>query len=318
MMPSLRLSRLALTSLSLALLTSACSYMPQLSPDMQARLSRQPAAAVSQEAMAPIRQREHMLFAVTQGNLLVSFNASTPGLLFSKVPLTGLAAGEQLLGIDFRVARGELFGLSTQGRLLRIHLTTGAVVAIGKPQALPKGEAFGVDFNPVVDRVRVVSNTGANWRLHPDTGALVDGDPATPGVQPDQALAYAPGDLLAGNPPAIAAVAYTYNQANDQLTTAYAIDANAGHLVLLGSLETARPPVSPNTGLLQAIGPLGIDRFDRAAFDISDLDNTAYLVTTRQGAAESRLYEVNLGSGQARLIGAIAAGQPIRGMSIEP
>jgi hypothetical protein len=29
-----------------------------------------------------------------------------------------------------------------------------------------------------------------NLRLHPDTGAPVDGDPATPGVQPDARLAY--------------------------------------------------------------------------------------------------------------------------------
>ena len=34
------------------------------------------------------------------------------------------------------------------------------------------GTEFGVDFNPQVDRLRVVSNSGQNLRLHPDTGAV--------------------------------------------------------------------------------------------------------------------------------------------------
>lgn len=312
-MPLSRFTTLALAAAPLSLLLSACSYMPQLSPSLSARPAPPP-----QEAMAPIKPREHMLFAVTEGNLLVSFNASTPGLLFSKTPLTGLAKGESLVGIDFRVAKGELFGLSTQGRLLRIHLATGAVTAVGKPQPLPRGDEFGMDFNPTVDRVRVVSHAGANLRLHPDTGALVDGDPVLAGTQPDQPLTYGPGDLLAGNVPNIVAAAYTYDQVDEKVTTEYAIDARLGYLVIQGSLGTAKPYVSPNTGLLQAVGPLNIDPFDRASLDISDLDNTAYLITTRQGARESRLYEVDLGSGQARLIGAIASDQPIRGMSIEP
>src|SRR5690606_20705225 len=117
--PFARVPGLATSAWLLALLLSGCAYMPQLSPAVQARLSGHAKPSADQEAMAPIQARDHMLFAVTQGKLLVSFNASTPGLLFSKVPLTGLAGDEQLVGIDFRVASGELFGLSTQGRLLR-------------------------------------------------------------------------------------------------------------------------------------------------------------------------------------------------------
>ena len=44
-----------------------------------------------------------------------------------------------------------------------------------------KGSAFGVDFNPAADRVRVVSNLGQNLRLHPDTGAQVDGETCAQG-----------------------------------------------------------------------------------------------------------------------------------------
>lgn len=310
--------RLAATGLLLALLTSACSYMPQLSPALAERLSLKKSPPPAQEAMAAIQDRQDMLFAVTQDGQLISFNASTPGVLFSKTPITGLMAGEQMVGIDFRVARGELFGLSSKGRLLKIHLGTGAVTPVGKGLAFPGGQSFGFDFNPTVDRLRLVSDTGANLRLHPDTGAMVDYDATAPGVQPDQPLAFGPGDLLAGSAPRVVAAAYTYNRSNDKLTTMYAIDAALGYLVIQGSAETAPVVVSPNTGQLQTVGPLNIDPFDHAAFDIGDLNNAAYLVTTREGARESRLYEVNLGSGQARLIGAIASDRPVVGLAIEP
>ena len=49
----------------------------------------------------------------------------------------------------------------------------------GAPAFTPalSGTAFGFDFNPTVDRIRVVSDTGQNLRLNPDTGAVaaVDG-----------------------------------------------------------------------------------------------------------------------------------------------
>jgi hypothetical protein len=33
------------------------------------------------------------------------------------------------------------------------------------------GTFFGVDFNPTVDRLRVISDTGQNLRVNVDTGA---------------------------------------------------------------------------------------------------------------------------------------------------
>ena len=300
---------------AMACLLGACAYMPQL--NLPPKAPAQPAAAAQPETLAPVHERPEVLWGVTDNNQLIGFNAGTPGEVLSK-PLQGLKPGEQVLGIDFRVARNQLFGLSSLGRLLRIDTGSATATAVSQGIALPQGAEIGFDVNPVVDRLRVVTDTGQNLRLHPDTGAQVAGDPGRDGIQADGPLAYRPGDLLAGTPPRIVAAAYTYNKANDKLTTNYAIDAGVGYLVVQGSTENTVPAVSPNTGMLQAIGPLGIERFDRAAFDISDVNNTAYLVTTRQGARQSRLYEVNLGSGQARLIGAIGIDQPVRGMAIEP
>ena len=82
-----------------------------------------------------------------------------------------------------------------------------------------------------------------------------------------------------------------------------------------GSLEGATPAVSPNTGLLSTVGPLGVKGFSDAAFDIADIDNTA-LAALRTD--RTRLYRIDLKSGQAQRIGPVGTGTPIRGLAIEP
>jgi hypothetical protein len=318
-MPAPQLPRAlrALSALGLALSLGACAYMPQLKGWQEMKAKSSSKGAVT-EALAPVRERPELLVAVTPGNQLITFNAAEPGKILSRVPIKGLQASETILALDFQVAKGQLFGLSNKGRLLKINSQTVEATAVGAPMTLPPGQTYGFNFNPTVDRIRLVSDLGHNLRLHPDTGAPVDGDANLPGVQPDGMLAYGAGDLLSNTKPRIVAVAYTYNKVNDKLTTNYAIDAGAGYLVVQGSIEGAATVVSPSTGKLQAIGPLLIDRFDTAALDISDVNNTAYLMTNRNAGGESKLYELNLGSGQARLIGAIGGGEPIRSMAIIP
>ncbi len=106
--------------------------------------------------------------------------------------VTGLE-GEVLVGIDMRVpfsangvsngvpAEGTLYGLGSNGGVYSIEYTdadTSTAVATKRAQldqAL-SGTSFGVDFNPTVDRLRIVSDTGQNLRANVDTGAtIVDG-----------------------------------------------------------------------------------------------------------------------------------------------
>lgn len=252
----------------------------------------------------PLELREQVV-AVTAAHELLTFNAARPDHILERRPLQGLSAGDKLVGIDFRVARGVLYALAQSGRLYTLELGTGQLtpVGAGTPPVALKGSAFGVDFNPAADRVRVVSNLGQNLRLHPDTGAQVDGQPDVAGVQPDGPLRYADGDAQAGSVPRIVAAGYTYNKDNEKITTNYAIDAQAGHLVMQGSPEGVTPVVSPNTGLLRTVGPLGVHAFDHASLDIDDVKNNAYLVTGRIGSTTSRLYVLDLKTGQAQLIG---------------
>ena len=77
-----------------------------------------------------------------------------------------------------------------------------------------RGDRFGIDFNPVVDRLRIVSDENQNLRVNVDTGALADFDLVTPGTQPDQDLQYAAGDPNAGQDPSVTGVAYRNSQAS--------------------------------------------------------------------------------------------------------
>jgi hypothetical protein len=249
--------------------------------------------------------RPETVYAVTEAGALIRFNAGTPRQLQYGQPIVGLMEGESLVGIDFRVARGVLYGLTSKGRLVTIDTATAQVRAVGNaPPAPLSGTRFGVDFNPVADRVRVVSDSGQNLRLHPDTGALAATDPALT-AGPD-------GRSAAG----ITAAAYTYNQRNDKLTTNYALDVGRGWLVTQGSVEEREPVVSPNTGRMADVGALGTGAVDDAAFDIADVGNSA-LAALRQGG-RTRLYTIDLASGRATLLGSVSDGGALRGIAIEP
>jgi len=275
--------------------------------------------AAPSAAEPPPTARQETVHAVTAGGELISFRAGQPQQLLKRLPLRGLAAGDTLVGIDYRVARGVLYALSAQGRLYTLDTSTAQLAPVGSGAPLPITLAdprFGFDFNPAADRIRVVGERGQSLRLHPDTGALVDGDPAREGVQPDGALHYARGDAHAGRAPQLLAAAYTYNKNDDRLSTNFAIDGGLGMLVMQGSREGATPVVSPNTGRLATIGPLGTGPLQDAAFDIADLDNSA-LAALRVGE-RTRLYVVDLGSGRATLLGTIGDGQALSGLAIEP
>jgi Domain of unknown function (DUF4394) len=242
----------------------------------------------------------HTLLAVLDDGRLIRVNAGNPSQALHSVPLSGLRAGERLVGIDFRVARGVLYGLSSEGRLFTINTTNGQLTSVGNSPVALQGQRFGFDFNPTVDRIRVVSDTGQNLRLHPDTGALVSSD--TP--------------LKAAQAISIVAAGYTYNKQNDKITTNFAIDARAGSLVRQGSAEGVQPVVSPNTGQIQAVGELGTGPVDEVSFDIADTDNLAVAALTQGG--RTRLYRVDLATGRANVLGTLSRGVAVRGIAIEP
>jgi hypothetical protein len=253
------------------------------------------------------RSRPETVYAVTDAAELIRFNAGRPQQIEQRLPLQGLEPGDRLVGIDFRVARGVLFALSASGRLYTVDTVTARLsrVGTGAPVAL-QGQRFGVDFNPVADRLRVVSDSGQNLRLHPDTGAVAAMDPAVQW----------PAQRRGAAPVVVTGAAYTYNKRDDKLTTNYAIDIANGWLLTQGSREGAQPVVSPNTGQLSVVGELGTGALEDASFDVADTNNAA-LAVLRSGG-RTRLHAVDLETGRATLVGTVGDGRALWGMAIAP
>ncbi|TAL16579.1 MAG: DUF4394 domain-containing protein, partial [Frankiales bacterium] len=233
-----------------------------------------------------------LLYGLTTDNRLISFRAQTPGSTVSDVAITGLQAGEDVVGIDIRPATGALYAVGSTSRLYVLDPTTGVATQSGAPLTNATGGAavtlngavFGVDFNPVPDRLRVVSDAEQNLRINVATGATtVDGS-----------LAYAAGDVAAGSNPGVAAAAYTNSVAGTTTTTLYDIDTTRDALVR---------QAPPNDGVLNTVGSLGIgDVTAVAGFDIGADGNRAYasLVT----ASGTGFYTVDLNTGAATLVAA--------------
>lgn len=300
MMPFL--SRL-LAAGSLCALLGGCSLLPALSSG----------APVAPGPGAGLREQ---VWGLTEDHRLIRFAAAQPETITRRLALRGLPPGERLLGIDYRVARGQMYALGRSGQLYTVDTDTGTLSPVGSGIGWPLlGARVGIDFNPAADRLRVVTEAGQNLRVHPDTGALVDLDPQAPGLQADTVLGYPAGDAQAGRAPRVVAAGYTYNQRDAKLTTNYAIDLGLGLLVMQGSHELQRPAVSPNSGRLSTVGPLGVPGLVEADLDISDLDNTP-LAALRTDL--TRLYRIDLATGQATLIGRIGQGEPLRSLAIEP
>lgn len=229
---------------------------------------------------------------VTSANQLVRFNSSRPNVMLgTPVTITGLAAGENILGIDFRPANGRLYGLGSTSRLYIIDVATGAATAVGAAGAFTlSGTEFGFDFNPMVDLIRVVSNTGQNLRINPINGTLTATDtPLNPGV------------------PQVTGAGYTNSFTGATTTTLYDIDSG------IDALFIQNPP---NAGTLVLVGLLGVDIGPVNGFDIGQGSNTALLAAQMTLATTSTLYSVNLTTGTATPIGPINSPAPIRGIAI--
>jgi uncharacterized protein DUF4394 len=239
------------------------------------------------------------IWVLTTTNNLVNFMSSSPGS-FSSRPITGMAAGEYAVGIDFRPAPplGRLYALGNLGQLYLVaNPSSGAASAVGAGGIALSGTEFGVDFNPTVDRIRVISDANQNLRLHPDSGVLVSSDGA---------LAYASGDANFGQDPEGTGAAYTNNVSGATTTVLYDIDSG------LDILATQAPP---NAGTLNTVGSLGVDVLAVNGFDISGSTGTAY-AALNVGGPQSVLYTINLMTGAATSVGTIGCYEQIRGLSV--
>jgi hypothetical protein len=262
------------------------------------------------------------MLGISVSNRLLSFNRGAPGKLCTRVPIEGLDANEQVLGIDIRPADGSLYALGSAGKLYTLDVVTGeatlksTLTADANDMTAPftslSGSDFGLGFNPVPDRLRAVSRDGQNLRINVDTGATTTDAPLSPASM------------------AVPAVAYTNAYAGATTTTLYAIDIAAGDLALIGGNPATGGACpddtdNPNCGLVTSLGPLGVaDMTDVDGFDI-DGDPAAavagYLALGIGTAASSSLYVVDLETGAASVPTGVAnptigGGEALRGLSL--
>jgi hypothetical protein len=235
-------------------------------------------AAAVRAAAAPA------MVAVLDDGSVVRFDAESPGAA-RRQEVSGL--GGRLIGVDVRPADGLLYGLTDASDVYRIALPDGAATLVSTLTVpFDGGVRSGIDFNPALDRLRLVSAGGRNLRVNVALGATAV----------DAALAYAAGDAHAGARPQITAAAYSNNRRDVATTRLFEIDAGLDVLV-------AQDP--PNDGVLNTIGPLGVDFGPTGGFDIvTDADGTDH----GWAASGATLYRIDLASGRATVAGTIGTG----------
>ncbi|HEV7297835.1 MAG TPA: DUF4394 domain-containing protein [Tepidisphaeraceae bacterium] len=266
---------------------------------------------------------------------VIQFDVDNPGVILSDRAITGLRAGESLLGIDHRPSDlnpsdgvnrvGQIYGVTSQSRVVTLNPSTGAATVVSTLFTDTNGNGqrddgenlnirfseSGLDFNPTVDRLRLVNGRDENYRINVDTGlTIIDGT-----------LAYDPMDVAAGRNPRVTGSAYINSDANPATgTVLYGLDtdantlveqnpANAGRLKTVGALRTAAGPVESGF---------------RSGFDVltlADGFNVGYASITIGSSPNSSLYEVDLTNGAMRsngIIGGSADPRSLRALTIRP
>ena len=241
------------------------------------------------------------VFALDASGNLLTFGTQNPDETRT-VAITGLPSGESLVGIDFRPNSGRLFALSSASRVYSVDTLSAAATVVGTAAFAPAlaGTAFGFDFNPTVDRLRVHGNAGQNLRLNPDNGAT---------AAVDTALTYQAGDAGAGTTPRLVGTAYTNSVSGATSTVLFGIDSNRDVLTLVNS---------PNGGRMTTVGALGLNTTDDVGFDIFGTDAAREVYAVLTTGSRSQLYTINLTTGAATLVGRVGSSSPVRGITIAP
>lgn len=223
---------------------------------------------------------------------LVCFSELVPQFARAIGTLSGLASPDTaLIGIDFRVQDGRLYGVGNGGGVYTIDVATAEATFVNALTVPLEGTSFGVDFNPVADRLRIVSDTGQNLRHNVNAGGV---------TITDAALNYVAGTPALG----IAGAGYTNNDLDpNTATTLFDADPNLDQVAIQSP---------PNNGSLVATGKFGIDAGPAAGFDVySYVQGGASAVNRAFGAFKvgntTSLYRISLLTGKAALAGRFRA-----------
>ena len=257
------------------------------------------AVTILLSALLAVSTLAEPLTLLESGNTLRFIDTTVPAAALRTVAITGLQNGEAVIAIDYRPATRELYGVGVVpggiSRLYKINTTTGAATLIGGgPFDSVVGQStnglLGMDFNPVVDRIRLINSIGMNMRIHPDTATVVV----------DTDIFMASGEVTQGNAKPIA-IAYTNNVAGALTATLYGV-ISANGPVVVRICSTGGTPISPNAGTMFIVGPTGARIYSslHQGLDVSR-SGIAYMIVDNTNT----LYTVNLTTGTATALGSL-------------
>jgi hypothetical protein len=249
-------------------------------------MTRKPTGALCAAALclAATGAQAVTLVGLTSANELVHLNTAALGGE-ARTAITGLAAGERLVGIDTRPRNGLLYGVSTQNRLYTLDEASGAaslVAALGSNIVMP-GLGYGIDFNPVADAgtgasLRFTSSAGHNYAINANTGAVTV---ATALAGSFSGVSYSNSRPLQAGAPASTALYY--------------IDSSTDTL--------SRATAAFNNPTLTAVGALGVDVLKANGFEVLANGQAFAALNVDDGSLDTGLYSIDLMSGAAQLVG---------------
>jgi hypothetical protein len=201
----------------------------------------------------------------------------------------------ELIGIDYRVQDGRLYGVGNGGGVFVIDTTTAVASFVNELTVALAGTNFAVDFNPAADRLRIVSDTGQNLAHNVNPGGTTTANGTLTYVAPPAAAVAAPG---------ITGAAYTNNDLNQAstATTLFDLDTTLDQVVIQSP---------PGNGILAATGKLGIDAAAVSGLDIYSQLRSSIAIANQalavlQVGGNPALYSIELTTGRATRLGALS------------
>jgi hypothetical protein len=235
------------------------------------------------------------VIGLTDDGRLVSFREDSPRKARDIGSVNGLSGTDTaLVGIDFRVQDGKLYGVGNGGGVYTIDTTTARAQLVNALTIPLNGTAFGVDFNPAADRLRIISDTGQNLAHNVNAGGVTAANATLTYTAPPATPVTATG---------LSGAAYTNNDVAPAgaptATTLFDVDTTLDQIVVQSP---------PGNGILVATGKLGFDAGPSAGIDIYSRLVGGVTVANRAFATLSvngmySFYRVNLTTGRATLVG---------------
>ena len=228
---------------------------------------------------------------LVDGTRLVTFSTATAGAVKTTGTLKGLSGDTKLVGIDARIQDKQVYGVGDRGGVYRLDVHAAQASKVLQLSVPLQGSAFGVDFNPVANALRIVSDSGQNLRQ-----SFARTDAGYPATVADTPLTTPP---TAGTTTGVTAAAYTNNDTDP---------ATATTLFVIGTKDDVVAVQSPaNSGTLAPTGKLGVDVTGSVGFDITGTTGYLAVPSTKGSAKGSQLYRVSLLTGAATPVGTIDA-----------